>query len=421
MSNIVAALDIGSSKVCIIIAEMKNKQFNILGVGTSECKGVKKGIIVDIDSTVEAIVQALKQAEHMSNKKIKSVFVNIPGGYTNLYKTKGVIAVSREDREITKEDVSRVLEAAKVVAIPQDKEIIDIIPEQFIVDGYDEIRDPIGMVGVRLEVDANLVVASCTTVQNIIRSIQKAGLNCDGIIVEPLATSSVVLSDDEKELGVALLDIGAETTDISVFKKGSLVYTKVIPVGGNHITNDISIICKISSSDAEKIKRQYGVATSNLIRNNDIIKINNIGGKSEKEIYLKDIAEIMEARISEMLYLVRKDLEDKNLYGLLSAGIVITGGGLFNIKGIQDAAQNSLDVSVRFGYPNFIGVANPIYSASAGTAYYALKEKRTSQIELTSSAPKEEVKVYEEEYEEIDEQRRGGFIEKIKDFFADFF
>lgn len=421
MSNIVAALDIGSSKVCIIIAEMKNKQFNILGVGTSECKGVKKGIIVDIDSTVEAIVQALKQAEHMSNKKIKSVFVNIPGGYTNLYKTKGVIAVSREDREITKEDVSRVLEAAKVVAIPQDKEIIDIIPEQFIVDGYDEIRDPIGMVGVRLEVDANLVVASCTTVQNIIRSIQKAGLNCDGIIVEPLATSSVVLSDDEKELGVALLDIGAETTDISVFKKGSLVYTKVIPVGGNHITNDISIICKISSSDAEKIKRQYGVATSNLIRNNDIIKINNIGGKSEKEIYLKDIAEIMEARISEMLYLVRKDLEDKNLYGSLSAGIVITGGGLFNIKGIQDAAQNSLDVSVRFGYPNFIGVANPIYSASAGTAYYALKEKRTSQIELTSSAPKEEVKVYEEEYEEIDEQRRGGFIEKIKDFFADFF
>lgn len=421
MSNIVAALDIGSSKVCIIIAEMKNKQFNILGVGTSECKGVKKGIIVDIDSTVEAIVQALKQAEHMSNKKIKSVFVNIPGGYTNLYKTKGVIAVSRDDKEITKEDVSRVLEAAKVVAIPQDKEIIDIIPEQFIVDGYDEIRDPIGMVGVRLEVDANLVVASCTTVQNIIRSIQKAGLHCDGIIVEPLATSSVVLSDDEKELGVALLDVGAETTDISVFKKGSLVYTKVIPVGGNHITNDISIICKISSGDAEKIKRQYGVATSNLIRNNDIIKINNIGGKSEKEIYLKDIAEIMEARISEMLYLVRKDLEDKNLFGTLSAGIVITGGGLFNIKGIQDTAQNSLDVSVRFGYPNFIGVANPIYSASAGTAYYALKEKKTSQVELTSSAPKEEVKVYEEEYEESDEQRRGGLVDKIKDFFADFF
>lgn len=311
MSNVVAALDIGSSKVCIIIAEMKNKQFNILGVGTSECKGVKKGIIVDIDATVESISQALKQAEHMANKKIKSVFVNMPGGYTNLYKTKGVIAVSRDDKEITKEDVSRVLEAAKVVAIPQDKEIIDIIAEQYIVDGYDEIRDPVGMVGVRLEVDASLVVASCTTVQNIIRSIQKAGLVCEGIILEPLATSSVVLNDDEKELGVALLDVGAETTDISVFRNGSLVYTKIIPVGGNHITNDISIICKVSSSDAEKIKRQYGVATSNLIKNDDIIKINSVGGKSEKEVHLKDIAEIMEARIAEMLYLVKKELEDK--------------------------------------------------------------------------------------------------------------
>ncbi|MCX7695193.1 MAG: cell division protein FtsA [Caloramator sp.] len=421
MSNVVAALDIGSSKVCIIIAEMKNKQFNVLGVGTSECKGVKKGIIVDIDSTVEAINSALKQAEHMSNKKIKSVFVNIPGGYTNLYKTKGVIAVSRDDKEITKEDVCRVLEAAKVVAIPQDKEIIDIIPEQYIVDGYDEIRDPIGMVGVRLEVDANLVVASCTTVQNIIRSIQKAGLVCDGIILEPLATSSVVLSDDEKELGVALIDVGAETTDISVFRKGSLVFTKVIPVGGNHISNDISIICKITSTDAEKIKRQYGVATSNLIRNNDIIKINSIGGKSEKEVYLKDIAEIMEARISEMLYLVRKELEDRNLYNSISAGVVITGGGLFNIKGIQDVAQSSFELPVRFGYPNYIGVANPIYSASAGTAFYALKEKRTSIVEISHAVPKKEEVNHFEDYVEEDSSNKSGILDKIKEFFADFF
>lgn len=423
MSNIVVSLDIGSSKVCVLIAELNKKQFNILGVGTSECKGVKKGIIVDIDSTVEAIRNAVKQAEHMSNKEVKSVFVNIAGGYTTIYRNKGVIAVSREDREITNDDVKRVMQAAKVVAVPADKEIIDIIPEQFIVDGYDEIRDPVGMVGVRLEVDANLVVASCTTVQNIIRSVQKAGLGIDGIVVEPLGTSTVILNEDEKELGVALVDIGAETMDISVFRKGSLVFTKIIPVGGNHITNDISIICKVSSADSEKIKRQYGAASVKMVKNDDIIRINNIAGKGEKEVHLLDAVEIMEARISEMLYLVRKELEDNNLINSLAAGIVITGGGLFNIKGIQDMAQSYFDVPVRFGYPNFIGVANPTYSAGTGIAAYALKQKKTSHVDQkTVQATKQEIAVDREEYDEDeDENSKSGFVDKIKDFFADFF
>lgn len=422
MSNIVVSLDIGSSKVCVLIAEINKKQFNILGVGTSECKGVKKGIIVDIDSTVEAIRNAVKQAEHMSNKEVKSVFVNIAGGYTTIYKNKGVIAVSREDREITNDDVKRVIQASKVVAVPADKEIIDIIPEQFIVDGYDEIRDPVGMVGVRLEVDANLVVASCTTVQNIIRSVQKAGLGIDGIVVEPIGTSSVILNDDEKELGVALVDIGAETMDISVFKRGSLCHTKIIPVGGSHITNDISIICKVSSVDSEKIKRQYGAASVKMVKNDDIIKINNIAGKGEKDIHLLDVVEIMEARISEMLYLVRKELEDNNLMNSLAAGIVITGGGLFNIKGIQDTAQSYFDVPVRFGYPNFIGVANPTYSAATGIAAYALKQKKTSHVDQMTAQTKHEVAVDRDGYDDDEEDDvKSGFMEKIKDFFADFF
>ncbi|EYE88412.1 cell division protein FtsA [Fervidicella metallireducens AeB] len=419
MSNIVVSLDIGSSKVCVLIAELNKKQFNILGVGTSECKGVKKGIIVDIDSTVDAIKNAVKQAEQMSNREIKSVYVNICGGYANLYRNKGVIAVTREDREITAEDVKRVMQAAKVVAVPADKEIIDIIPEQFIVDGYEEIRDPIGMVGVRLEVDANLVVASCTSVQNIRRSIQKAGLTLDGIVLEPLGTAAAILNEDEMELGVALVDVGAETTDISVFKKGSLVFTKVIPVGGNHITNDISIISKISSSDAEKIKKQYGVASVKLVKNDDIIKINNIAGKGEKEIHLSDVAQIMDARISEILFLIRKQLEENNMLASLSAGVVITGGGLFNIKGIQDVAQSYFDVPVRLGYPNYIGVANPTYAAATGIAIYSLKQKRTSSISSKS------VNVSDEAAVEIDDEysleAKPGIIEKIKEFFADFF
>ena len=420
MGNVVASLDIGSSKVCAVIAEMSKKQFNVIGVGTSECKGVKKGIIVDIDCTVDAIKDAVKQAEQMSNLEVKSLFVNISGGYTNIYRNKGVIAVSREDKEITIEDVKRVIDAAKVVAVSSDKEIIDIIPEQFIVDGYDEIKDPVGMVGVRLEVDANLIVASCTTVQNILRSVQKAGFSVDGIILEPLGTSSVILNEDEKELGVALVDVGAETMDISVFKRGALVYTKVIPVGGNHITNDVSIICKISSSDSEKLKRHYGVAAVNMLKNDDIIKISNVAGKGEKEVQLSEVAEIMDARISEMLGMLKKDLEDSNYLSGLGAGIVITGGGLFNIKGISEVAQSYFDVPVRFGYPNYIGVASPIYAAATGIALYELKMKRTSTVvHKNSQSQVQSSKEENDDYEETSE--KPSWINKIKEFFTDFF
>lgn len=419
MDNIVATLDIGSSKVCVIVAELKKHQFNVLGVGTSECKGVKKGIIVDIDSAVSAIQIAVRQAEHMSNRQIKSVFTNIPGGYTSIIRNRGVIAVTRDDREITKEDVQRVINAAQVIAVPSDKEIIDIIPEQFVVDGYEGIRDPIGMVGVRLELEANLVLASCTSVQNIIRSIHKAELEVDGIIVEPLATSTVVLNDDEKELGVALIDVGADTTDISIFKKGTLGFTKVIPVGGNNLTNDISIVCKISSADSEKIKRQYGVANEAMMRTDEILRIPNIAGKGEKEVNLSDVAKIMDARIYEMLYLIKKHLVESGEIDNLSAGVVLTGGGLFNIKGMIDYASEYLDMPVRFGYPNYIGVANPIYSTSAGLALYALKQKRASKVISKAS---QDVNSYEEEDDDYKPKKTSNdFIEKVKSFFADFF
>ncbi len=422
MSNTVVSLDIGSSKVCVVLAEMNNKQFNILGVGTSKCSGVKKGIIVDIDSTVEAIKDAVSQAEQMSNKEIKSTFVNIPGGYASLYRNKGVIAVSGDNKEIISDDVKRVLQAARVFSVTSDKEIIDVIKEQFVVDGYGNIKDPIGMKGVRLEVDVNLVVSSCTTVQNILRSVEKSGLKVDGIVLEPIGTSMVTLSNDEKELGVALVDIGSETIDISVFNKGSLVFTKLIPVGGGHITSDISMVCKISYADSENLKKQYGVATSALIKPDETLKINALGGKGEKTISLFEVAEVMEARIAEMLYLIRDTLEKEGLSEILSAGIVITGGGLFNIKGIQEVAQSHFNVPVRFGYPNYIGVASPMYSASTGIAVYSLKNKKTSEI-LTNENKNnvdDEVAV-DTDYDLEEKEERSGILGKVKEFFSDFF
>lgn len=422
MSNTVVSLDIGSSKVCVVLAEFKQKQFNILGVGTSSCKGVKKGIIVDIDSTVEAITDAVSQAQQMSNREIKSTFVNIPGGYASLYKNKGVIAVSGDNKEIISDDVKRVLQAARVFSVTSDKEIIDTIKEQFVVDGYGDIKDPIGMRGVRLEVDVNLVVASCTTVQNIVRSIERSGLKIDGIILEPMGTSMVTLSDDEKELGVALVDIGAETTDISIFNKGSLVFTKMIPVGGGHITSDISMVCKISQADSENLKKQYGVATSSLVKPDETIKINTLGGKGEKNLSLYEVAEVMEARIAEILYLIREAIDKECTSESLSAGIVITGGGLFNIKGIQEVAQAHFDVPVRFGYPNFIGVASPMYSASTGIAVYALKNKKTSET-LTNEF-KDDVEnevAVDSDYDLEEQEEKSGIFTKVKEFFSDFF
>lgn len=423
MSNTVVSLDIGSSKVCVVLAEMNNKQFNILGVGTSKCQGVKKGIIVDIDSTVEAINEAVSQAEQMSNREIKSTFVNIPGGYTDLYKNKGVIAVSGDNKEIISDDVKRVLQAARVFSVTSDREIIDTIKEQFIVDGYGDIKDPVGMKGVRLEVDVNLVVASCTTVQNIIRSVEKSNLKIDGIVLEPLGTSMVTLSKDEKELGVALVDIGAETTDISVFNKGSLVFTKIIPVGGAHITSDLSMVCKIPYAEAENLKKQYGVATSNLVKPDDTAKISALGGKGEKMVSLYEVSQVMEARISEILYLIRDAIEKEELNDSLSAGIVITGGGLFNIKGMQEVTQSHFDVPVRFGYPNFIGVASPMYSASTGIAVYALKNKKTSET-LTSEVKEDDVSnevAVDTDYDLEEREDKSGIFNRVKEFFSDFF
>ena len=411
MNEVITGIDIGTSKICTIISQLnKNGEIEIRGVGVSPCKGLKKGVVIDADETVKGIKNSVSQAEHMANIGVKTVFINIAGGHVNFIKNKGVIAVTGENKEITKYDIERVTEAAKVIAIPADKEIIDLIPIQYIIDGYDEIRDPLGMIGTRLEVDTNIVIASTTSVENLTRCIKKADLDVGGVIVTPLAESEVLLSKDEKELGTCILDIGAGTTDISVFKDGAIIYSKLLPVGGDHITNDLAVGLKVSLDEAENLKRQYGFAMSDMVNEDEEIDAKSIGDQSSFKIKAKDICEIIEARVNEIIMLTNKNLIESGLKSSISTGVVITGGGLSQIKGSVELTRKILNLPVRIGSPDYIGVSLPTYSAAVGIIKYVKRYKR----DMLSSTT-------ERQNNQDGNSGFSGFFDKFKDFFSDFF
>jgi cell division protein FtsA len=374
--NIVAGLDIGTSKICAIIGEVnRNNRLDIVGIGVSPSAGIKKGVIVDIDSTVDSITQAVKKAEQMANVNLGSVFINYTGGNINLLKNRGIVAVTGENKEITHQDIERVIQAARVVAVPSDKEIIDIMPIEFIVDGYNGIKDPMGMVGTRLEVDAYIIMGSTTSVQNLIKSVQRSGLMVEGIILGPLAASQIILSRDEKELGVALLDIGGGTSDISIFSGGNLIFTATLPIGGEHITNDIAIGLRIPISLAEGIKKSYGCA---LISHGDPgveIEIKRIGDQQASKITQQDLAEIIEPRVQEIFVLIKRELSRTGNIKLLPAGAVITGGGVYSLKGAQELASQILDMPVRMGNPEYLGANEPMFSVAVGIIEFAFRNK----------------------------------------------
>ncbi|MDN5317191.1 MAG: cell division protein FtsA [Thermoanaerobacterium sp.] len=407
MNEIITGIDIGTSKVCTIIGQCdKNGELRIIGIGMYPCNGMKKGVVVDIETTAFSIKKSIEQAERMANQKVTSVYIKIPGGLTEIYRNKGLVAVTRDDKEITNQDVERVLQAAKIMALPSDKQIIELIPIEYIVDGYGEIKDPVGMAGIRLEVDAAIVTGSLTAVQNMEKCVKKAGYNMSGIIVEPLATAEAIMTKDEKELGAALVDIGAGVTDIAVFKSGNLVYTGMIPVGGNHITNDLSIGLKISFEEAEIIKKKYGSVVK-IEDNDETVKIANIANHSSQDTRLNDIIDIIEARVSEILTMVYEEMKNSNVIDLVSTNIVITGGGITFIKGTLDLAESILGKNVRLGLPNAIGVSTPIYSASVGIVKYVYANRRYL-YKKQGETPKEKNK------------RKNGVFLRIKEWFNDF-
>ncbi|MFX3622638.1 MAG: cell division protein FtsA [Ectobacillus sp.] len=363
-NEIYVSLDIGTSHVKVIIGEMVNESLNIIGVGNVKSNGLKKGSIVDIDETVQSIRKAIEQAERMVGMHIERVVVGVSANQVQLLPCHGVVAVSNENREIGNEDVLRVLEAAQVVSIAPEREIIDVIPRQFIVDGLDEINDPRGMIGVRLEMEGHLVTGARTLLHNLLRCVERAGLEIVDICLQPLAAASVALSSDEKNMGVALVDIGGGSTTLAVFEEGELKVTSVLPIGGDHITKDITIGLKTTTENAEKLKIKYGHAFYDTASEEEVFTVPIMGSDQTEQFTQRDLADIIEARVEEILMFVQQELRKLGVKQLPS-GYVLTGG-VVAMPGVLELAQEVLNHNVRVAIPDYIGVREPQYTTGVG-------------------------------------------------------
>lgn len=382
MDEYITSIDLGTSKVCVIISEIdQTGQLQIIGVGVCPCEGIKKGVVVDIESTSRAILYALEQAENMANVEVNTAYINIPGGYSKVIRNKGIIAVSGEDKEIDSDDVKRVLNSAAILSLPQDQQIIDIIPTQYIIDGYDEIKDPVGMVGIRLEADVDIVIGSTTTILNTVKSANEVGMEVLGIIPEPFAASESVSNRDERGLGVLIIDIGAGTSDFSVFKNNKLIYNDLVPIAGNHITNDISVGLRISFNESEKIKRKFGIAYTPLASDEKMLRVNPIGIDEKINISEVQLSKIIEARLGEIFEIINEELIKNDLKEEILTGVVLTGGGVGYFPGSKELAKEIFNLPVRIGKPKFIGIDEPIYSSGAGLISYSLERKFNYYIE----------------------------------------
>lgn len=390
-SNLVVGLDLGTSKVVAVVADVSDNNIEVLGVGVCKAHGMRKGVIVNVDATIQAIARAIEEAEEIVGCQIHSVYVGIVGSYLKGINSHGMVAIA--NREVTQLDIDNVIEAAKAVAIPPDQKILHLLPQEFIVDNQDGINNPIGMVGVRLETKAHIVTGSINGLQNIINSVKKCGLEVDDIILEQLASSYAVLNQDEKRLGVCMIDIGGGTTDIAVFNNGSICYTSVIPVAGDQVSNDITVAFRIPLKQAEEIKIKHAVAMCNLADPEHKIQINLVGHShhGNLEISQHHLAQVVEPRYEELLYLVKEELQKAGLINSLIAGIVLTGGSS-KIPGIVELADKIFNLPVRQGIPNnVIGdpeiINNPVFATAIGLLY-SKKEKQAVKTANSNLATK---------------------------------
>ncbi|WP_333859068.1 cell division protein FtsA [Clostridium sp.] len=422
MSGYIIGIDIGSSNICAAAGKVDRVgKMQILGITSSDCNGVKKGIVVDIDKTSESIKNCINSLERMIDIKINEAYISLPGGISELMWNKGVIAVSSEDREIRYNDVKRVLKAAKIITIPNDKEVIGVIPEQYIIDGYDNIKDPIGMNGLRLEVDAQIILARSTIINNIFKSVNKAGIKVLGIVFQPIAISQVVLKEEEIQRGVALVDVGSESINIYIYEGGILRSISTIALGGNIITNDISVCLKLPFSEAEKLKIKYGSVSADPGKKSLKIEVNADYNKVKVEYDV--LVQIMEARVEELLSIIDKEIRVSEYYDKLS-GIVLVGGGIATIKGIEDFSKNFLEKFMRIGTTRYIGASSPLYVTAVGIVKDVSNSIKYKNIDTTVNKSESTAS-----YEEIavglgkknDKDKHMGFVTKIKEFFTDFF
>ncbi|MCU9600064.1 cell division protein FtsA [Pallidibacillus thermolactis] len=423
-NDIFVSLDIGTSNVKIIIGEIVNKSLNIIGVGNVKSEGLKKGSIVDIDKTVQSIKRAKEQAERMIDMEIHKVIVGIPAHNISLIDCHGVVAVSSENREITDEDVYRVTDAAQVISIPPDREIINIIKKQFIVDTQDEINDPRGMIGVRLELEGALAIGPRTLLLNILRCVEKAGLEIVDIVLQPLATGEIALSNDEKYLGTALIEIGGGSTTVSVFEDGFIKGTVTLPIGGDHITKDISVVLRTSTENAENIKLKHGLALYDLATEAEIFSVPIIGSDEKEEYNQKFLAEIIEARLVELFELVIYEIQKMGVEDL-PGGFVLTGGTAM-MQGLPELAQAIFQNRVRVAIPDYIGVREPQYTTAVGIIKYAYKNTRLQGKESeTAVVPVEQQErktaKAQANVNHTEPQQERKFSSKMKKFLGSFF
>ncbi len=398
--NMIVGLDIGTSKVVAIVGEYSDdKGLEIIGIGSHPSRGLKKGVVVDIESTVHAIQRAVEEVELMSGCQIHSVYAGIAGSHIRSLNSHGIVAI--KDNEVSEADVERVIDAAKAVAIPADQKILHILPQEYLIDSQDGVKEPYGMSGVRLEAKVHLVTGAVNAAQNIEKCIRRCGLVPEDIILEQLASSYAVLTDDERELGVCLVDIGGGTSDIAIFTEGSIKHTGVIPIAGDQVTNDIAMALRTPTQHADEIKIKYACALAQLARADETIKVPSVGDRPARDLSRQALAEVVEPRYDELFTLVQAEIRRSGYEQMLAGGIVLTGGTA-KMEGAVDLAEEIFHVPVRLGVPNQAGglqdiVRNPIYSTGVGLLHYAVKQQlsplpgsvsRSNKVSIADSVKK---------------------------------
>ena len=374
--ELIVGLDIGTDKIAAVVGEPTEDGIDIIGMGTHPSRGLRKGVVTHIDNTVQAIKRAVEEAELMAGCEISTVYAGIAGGHIQGLNSHGMVAV--KDGEVRASDVSRVIEAAKAVAIPMDKEIVHVLPQDFVVDGQDGIKEPLGMSGVRLETHVHIVTAAVTSAQNVKKCCQRCGLDVAELVLQPLASAEAVLHEDERELGVALIDIGGGTTDIAIFVDGSIVHSSVITVGGNHITQDIAVGLRTPSGEAEQLKRRYGCALTDMVDPEAEMEVPSVGGRPPRLLARRLLCEIIEPRVEEIFMLVEREIAQTGYADLLASGVVITGGTSI-LEGVPELAERVLERPVRRGSPRRLGgliemVKSPVFATGVGLVMYGAKQ-----------------------------------------------
>lgn len=377
--DLVMGLDIGTSKITCMVAEIRpDGRLNVVGLGSQPSSGLKKGVVVNIEATVEAISRVVQEVEVMAGCKIRDVYTGIAGSHIKSYASKGMVAI--KDKEVTDSDVARVIEVARAMPIPADQQILHVLMQEFIIDGQDGVREPIGMSGVKLEVEAHIITGAISAAQNVVKCVRRCGLEVADLILQPLASSAAVLSEDEKELGVCLIDIGGGTTDIAVYTQGAIRHTAVLPVAGDQITNDIAMALRTPTADAEEIKILHGLSMHTLANPEEMIEVPGVGDRAPRKLSRQALADVIEPRISEIFELVQVELRRSGYEELLSSGVVLTGGAAV-MNGMEALGEEVFHMPVRLGVPLYDGplsdvVCQPHYATITGLVLEGANQRR---------------------------------------------